>query len=289
MIIMFLLSAKQPNDSKISVLLLKAMLRCTNFVKNSNSLPPFTAKSTIGQPFIELTEVGSTNIYAMEQVQANMAGHGTVFFAHTQTAGKGQQGKSWVTEPGTNITMSVVLDCSPLSITQLFELSLTISVACQDFFSRYAPEETSIKWPNDIYWSDRKAGGILIENSIRGDKWQWAVVGIGINLNQSVFPDTLKNPVSLKQITGRHFDTRVLAKALCDCIETRYRQLIGEGAEELLVYYNHCLYKKDKPVTLKKNNIVFSCTIKGVAETGDLIVAGGLQESFRFGEIEWVI
>ena len=289
MIIMFLLSAKQPNDSKISVLLLKAMLRCTNFVKNSNSLPPFTAKSTIGQPFIELTEVGSTNIYAMEQVQANMAGHGTVFFAHTQTAGKGQQGKSWVTEPGTNITMSVVLDCSPLSITQLFELSLTISVACQDFFSRYAPEETSIKWPNDIYWRDRKAGGILIENSIRGDKWQWAVVGIGINLNQSVFPDTLKNPVSLKQITGRHFDTRVLAKALCDCIETRYRQLIGEGAEELLVYYNHCLYKKDKPVTLKKNNIVFSCTIKGVAETGDLIVAGGLQESFRFGEIEWVI
>ncbi len=265
------------------------LAHCANFVKNSNSLPRFMPKTAIGLPFIELTEVGSTNIYAMEQIQANMAAHGTTFFALSQTAGKGQLGKSWVTEPGTNITMSVVLDCSALSITQLFELSLTISIACYDFFSTYAPEETSIKWPNDIYWRDRKAGGILIENSIRGDKWLWAVVGIGINLNQARFPETLKNPVSLKQITGKHFDTISLTKELCSCLETRYREWMSDGFQNLLSFYNSRLYKKGQPVTLKKGNIVFPCTIKGVSANGDLLVDGGLQESFQFGEVKWVI
>src|SRR5476651_129681 len=229
--------------------------RCTNFGKNSNSLPPFPAKSTIGNPFIELTEVESTNIYAMEQVQANMAAHGTVFFAFSQTAGKGRQGRNWVADPGMNITLSAVLDCSALSLTQLFELSLLVSMACHDFFCVYAPEETTIKWPNDLYWRDRKAGGILIENIIRGDNWLWAIVGIGINLNQVSFPDSLKNPVSLKQITGKNFDAVVLAKELCACLETRYLEWTTEGIRAIHNKYNALLYKTGEQVTLKKNNI----------------------------------
>ncbi len=262
---------------------------CANFVKNSNSLPPFFAKSTIGQPFIELTEVESTNIYAMEQVQANMAAHGTSFFALSQTAGKGQHGKSWIAEPGANITLSVVFDCSSQSITQLFELSLLVALACHDLFSAYAGEETSIKWPNDIYWRDRKAGGILIENVIRGDKWPWAIVGIGLNVNQVVFPEMLKNPVSLKQITGKNLDTRSLARELCERLELRYKDWMEKGAAFLLDQYNNRLYKRGQSVSLKKGNIVFISTIKGVSMGGELLTEGGMQDSFRFGEIEWVL
>ena len=250
-------------------------------------MPPFAAKSTIGTPFIELTEVGSTNIYAMEQVQANMAAHGTVFFAFSQTAGKGRQGRDWVAEPGMNITLSAVLDCSALSLTQLFELSLVVSVACYDFFSVYAPEETTIKWPNDLYWRDRKAGGILIENILRGDNWLWAIMGIGINLNQVDFPGSLKNPVSLKQITGKHFDTVTLAKELCSCLETRYREWTTSGIGEIFSKYNDLLFKKGARVMLRKDTIVFPCIIKGVALSGELLVDNKLQESFRFGEVEW--
>ena len=261
----------------------------TNFVKNSNSLPPSTAKSTIGQPFIELTVVESTNIYAMEQLQANLAAHGTTFFAHNQTAGKGQHGKTWTAEPDTHIAMTVVLDCSFLSVSQQFRLSVVTALATHDLFSRYAGEETFVKWPNDIYWRDRKAGGILIETLIRGNIWQSSVVGIGVNLNQLHFPPTLANAISLTQITGKQFNTVVLAKELCIYMEKRYHQLKNGEFESLLMEYNEHLYKRGQEVKLKKNNIAFNCRIIGVSALGELVVAGGLQDSFSFGEVEWIL
>ncbi len=251
-------------------------------------MPPLAAKSTIGQPFIELSEVGSTNIYAMERVQANLAAHGTSFFAHNQTAGKGQRGKSWIVEPGTHIALSVIVDCSFLSLSNPFPISVMAAVACHDFFSRYAPSETYIKWPNDLYWRDRKAGGILIENQVRGNIWQWGVVGIGINLNQAGFPDSLLNPVSLKQITGRPFNTVEMAKELCSDLEKRYQQLKHGGDEDLLTEYTHHLFMCGQEVRLKKNNMAFPCFIKGVSAGGELLVSGCMQDSFRFGEVEWV-
>ncbi len=247
------------------------------------------AKSTIGQPFVELVTVDSTNIYAMDHLQANLAAHGAVFFAHSQTAGKGQHGKQWVTDPGANIAMSVVLDCSFLSLGHQFPLSVMVSLAAYDLFSAYAGEETFIKWPNDIYWRDRKAGGILIETQVRGSIWQAAVAGIGMNLNQTRFPDIVQNPVSLKQITGKNFNTIALAHELCGHLQKRYLQLAKGGESEMLIEYNDHLYKKGQEVKLKKGPIVFTAHISGVSANGELLVKDSLEESFRFGEVEWVL
>ncbi|MFA6609111.1 MAG: biotin--[acetyl-CoA-carboxylase] ligase, partial [Candidatus Paceibacterota bacterium] len=164
---------------------------------------------------MELAVVESTNIYAMDLLQANLAGHGAAFFAHQQTSGKGQRGKSWTTEPGQNIALSVIIDVSFLTITRQFPLSSMVAAASYDFFSNYAGDETRIKWPNDIYWRDRKAGGILIENLVRGNNWQGAVAGIGINLNQTGFQASVRNPVSLKQITGKQYNPVEMARELC--------------------------------------------------------------------------
>ena len=247
------------------------------------------AKSTIGQPFVELVTVDSTNIYAMDHLQANLAAHGTVFFAHSQTAGKGQHGKQWITEPGANIAMSVILDCSFLSLSRQFPLSVMVSLACYDLFSAYAGEETFIKWPNDIYWRDRKAGGILIESQVRGNIWQAAVAGLGLNLNQTRFPKTVQNPVSLKQITGKDFNTIALAHELCGHLQQRYLQLQNGGEALMLIEYNSHLYKKGQEVKLKKGAVVFTGTVSGVSANGELMVKGAMEESFRFGEIEWVL
>lgn len=260
-----------------------------NFVKNSNSLPSENVKQPIGQPFVELSETDSTNIYAMTHIQHNMATHGSVFFAHRQWAGKGQHGKNWVTEAGQNIIMSAIIDPKPLVPGQQFRLSVAIALACYDFFSRYAGEETSIKWPNDIYWRDRKAGGILIENLLRGQNWQWAVAGIGININQVLFDTTLANPVSLKQITGKTFDPVQLAKELCTHLGIRLSQLQNGSFEILLATYNEHLFRKGEIVHLKKDNSRFSCTLSGVNEQGELLVENGPSDRFRFGEISWII
>lgn len=225
----------------------------------------------------------------MDQLKANLAAYGTVYFAHTQTAGKGQRGKRWITEPGMQLAMTVVLDCSYLSLSQKFSLSVMAALATHDFFSKYAGEETRIKWPNDLYWRDRKAGGILIENQVRGSVWQASIVGIGINLNQVHFPGSLPNPVSLKQITGIDFNPVAMAKELCENLETRYQEVKAGNYKEQLAQYNELLFKKGQEVKLKKDNIVFNCVITGVSETGELLVSGGLLDSFRFGEVEWVL
>lgn len=259
------------------------------FVKNSNSLLPINAKTPIGHPFLVLAQVDSTNIYAIDKVQANLAAHGAAFFAHHQTKGKGQMGKQWKDDSGSNILLTVVINTQFLLISQQFAISIMTALACYDFFSQYAGEETKIKWPNDLYWRDRKAGGILIENHLKGSIWQYSVLGIGININQTVFDSQIHNPVSLKQITGKSFDPVALAKELCQSLEKRFQELENGGMQAQLEAYNQLLYKKGERVSLKKDNILFQPIIKAVRANGRLVVDNGIEEDYDLGQLVWVI
>lgn len=267
-------------------------------------MPQQIARNSIGTPFIELQSVDSTNNYARSLIQDSMAQHGTAVFAHEQLAGKGQRSKIWTTEKDANIIMSIVINPEPLQVSQQFQLSACIATAINDFFSKYAGEQTKIKWPNDLYWQDRKAGGVLIENVIRSGElvsgsyrngnWQWAIIGIGININQTSFPPELQNPVSLKQITGKNFDLIGLAKELCLVLDGKLQQLIAGGFENIFSQYLSHLYKKNEKVKLKKGDRVFEVFIKEVSSSGKLIVQHTIEEDpilpgFDFGEVEWIM
>jgi BirA family transcriptional regulator, biotin operon repressor / biotin---[acetyl-CoA-carboxylase] ligase len=129
----------------------------------------------------------------------------------------------------------------------------------------------------------------LIENQLRGQNWQWAVAGIGININQVLFDTALVNPVSLKQITGKNFDPVQLAKQLCTHLESRLSQLQNDPFKLLLAAYNEHLFRKGEIIHLKKANSRFPCTLLGVNEQGELLVENGPSDRFRFGEISWII
>ena len=227
------------------------------------------------------------------------AQHGMSIFTQEQTAGKGQRGKNWASQKGANMALSILLNPYPLLIQDQFKLSVCVAVSVHEFFSNYAGDETKIKWPNDLYWRDRKAGGILIENVVGSSEfrvqsqesavWKWAVVGIGININQTIFPADLPNPVSLKQITGKNFEPVGMAKEICSALEKNYQLLMGGRFDQLFSYYQIHLYKKDEKVKLKKNNRVFETTIKDVSETGQLITQHSIEERFNFGEVEWML
>lgn len=236
-----------------------------------------------------LDTVDSTNNYAMARVQAGMAGHGMAWFANEQTAGKGQRGKGWETEPGRNIAMSLVLQPEFLDTKQQFYLSAAVALACFDFFSAYAGDETKIKWPNDLFWRDRKAGGVLIENVFHGKKWKWAIIGIGININQVNFDRSIKNPVSLKQITGKEFDAVLLAKELYILLMKKMSELNTRSPEKILEDYNKHLYKLNKNVLLKKEDASFETVIKAVSPEGKLLTVDATDRQFDFGEVEWVL
>lgn len=263
-------------------------------------MPYLPSHTSIGKPFIELQTVDSTNNYALTRIHAGLAQHGMTIFAHEQVAGKGQRGKKWVSSGDENIALSILLNPTPLNVSHQFQLSACIAIAVCQFFKKYAGEDTRIKWPNDLYWKDKKAGGILIENIVGGmldevmsiksaqTLWKWAVIGIGININQTSFPDDLINPVSLKQITGLSFEPVQLAKELSNQCDLYYEELITKGYENILSLYLSHLYKKDETVKLKKDNRVFEAVIKGISPEGKLIVEHSMEEQFNLGEIQWI-
>jgi BirA family transcriptional regulator, biotin operon repressor / biotin---[acetyl-CoA-carboxylase] ligase len=254
-------------------------------------------KGTIGTPFIELQSIDSTNNYALTRVHAGLARHGTAFFAHEQVAGKGQRGRVWKAEKDSSIITSIVIDPRPLPLSNQFHLSACIALSACEWLESYAGDDTKIKWPNDIYWQDRKAGGVLIENIIggvgpdgkQGSWWQWAIAGIGININQGKFPEDLGNPVSLKQITGRENNPVILVKGLYERINKNWNMLVTDGFENIYSGYLQRLYKKDLIVKLKKGSRIFEASIRKVSTDGLLVVQHAMEEEFRTGEVEWVL
>ncbi len=234
-----------------------------------------------------LNQVDSTNNYAMGIVHAGMAEAGMAWMAHTQTAGRGQRGRQWLDEPGQNIALSVVLKPHQAFRQQPFALSMAVALVCKQFFAGFAGDESCIKWPNDLYWRDRKAGGILIENVYNGSSWQWAVVGVGININQVVFAAELKKAVSLRQITGKNFSIEQLARELHLALTAQVAGIAEWPAGELCSRYNECLYGAGRVVRLKKGAQVFETRITGVSPSGHLLAADVLNREFAVGEISW--
>jgi len=217
-----------------------------------------------------------------------MAEHGTVYFAHNQLAGKGRMGKLWASEPGKNILMSVVIDTSLQKNRSLPGLNQWVSVACYEFLSQYAGEETRIKWPNDLYWGDRKAGGILIENTWRGNLWNWAIIGIGLNINQSHFEEGIGQPVSLQQITGKVHPPVDLAKELCTCLERRYQQWIHEQEAEILEVYNLHLYRKNQWVNFVVNGKELTGMPIAVNIDGEMVIKDQKGTTQCLSQAQWL-
>jgi BirA family transcriptional regulator, biotin operon repressor / biotin---[acetyl-CoA-carboxylase] ligase len=246
-------------------------------------------QNTIGSPFIELQSVDSTNNYALTQVHAGLARHGSCFFAHEQTAGKGQRGKVWTAERDSSIITSIVIDPSPLTLVNQFHLSACVAVSACECLEKYTGDEVRVKWPNDVYWQDRKAGGILIENVIGDQTWGWAVIGIGINVNQERFSQGLTNPVSIKQITGKSFDPLSIAKELYSILNKNWNELSSNGFNKIYSSYQQRLYKKDQQVRFKKDNRSFQGIVKNVSPSGLLVVQHAIEEEFRMGELEWML
>ena len=198
-------------------------------------MSPATPIITLGEPLIELSEIDSTNMYAMEQIHAQKALSGSVYQTDFQTNGKGQHGRIWESHRGENLLCTYVLELNALKQgknwvpSEQLGLSAAVALGSQAFFMEFAGEETKIKKPNDIYWRDRKAGGILIENIVRGTDWTWTVIGIGLNINQTQFSNEAGNPVSLKQITGKDWDIKAMQKKLAEALSASLNLWLTEG------------------------------------------------------------
>ena len=240
--------------------------------------------SILHKSWLTLETVDSTNNYAMALIQKRQIEHEIAIFAKEQTAGKGRRGKQWMSSKGENIILSIAIPMQWLSISRQFEISVAAALGCCDLLRNIILANLFIKWPNDIFINDSKAGGILIENVIKGKIWQWAVIGIGLNINQEKFG--LENSAtSVKIITGKNFEVKPLAEKLYECVLKRVEQLKQHHFTKMLQEYNDSLYARGKMVALQKQNIQFQTKITGVSASGELITQDAFERRFVFDEI----
>lgn len=234
---------------------------------------------------------------------AATAEHGTVVYTDRQTAGRGQRGNSWESEPFKNVTMSILLRPENVAPNQQFWLSEISALAVERVLSKYIGN-VSIKWPNDVYYKDFKICGMLIEHSLSGGKINYTIPGIGINVNQRVFLSDAPNPISLANVLGHEVPTSEILDGLVDEILTMCDQL-PEKAEEIHREFLSKLYRRDgfheyqstirsssaDGLSVLEEGEHFQARIVNVHPDGmlDLITTEGHIHTFAFKEVAFIL
>lgn len=207
----------------------------------------------------------------------------TIVTADTQTKGRGQQGNSWVSEPYKNLTMSVFIEDLNLKINNQKYLNFAISLAIFDVLTALKIDKLAIKWPNDIMSANHKICGILIENSLRNNTIYAAIIGIGLNVNQVKFHDSLKAS-SLKALTKIDYNLDDLLIALVEKIKSRIQLLITKNYIQLENEYLNVLYKKNIPSMFKNSeDVLFMGKIIGITKLGNLLIELEDETTKEFG------
>ncbi|TCD29699.1 biotin--[acetyl-CoA-carboxylase] ligase [Pedobacter psychrodurus] len=244
----------------------------------------------VGQNLIKLKEVDSTNNFLKDLVsKSEPLAEGTVIMADNQFAGRGQQESVWQTQAGKNISTSIYLKPSFLPLNKQFYLNIAVSLAVSDALSCFVPEGIKIKWPNDMYYQNKKLGGILIENTLTGNSIKSSVIGIGLNINQSEFSDNInQRATSVIQILQRDVPLMDIMDKIFIFME-KYYLILRAGKYSILQNdYLSRLYNFNILGLYMQNGEIFEGTIKGVEDGGRLTVdtKNGLKV-FNFKEIEF--
>ena len=220
---------------------------------------------------IKLNAIASTNSFLKDLAQNSILENYTVVVTKNQTQGRGQQERKWVSEPFKNLTFSVFIKFNELKIHQKKYLNFAISLAIYEVLFDKKINKTSIKWPNDILSANKKICGILIENTFIGDRIKNSVIGIGLNVNQEIFPEYLKNVTSFKLEKKVDFDLDKLLKTILTKIQKKIKLLDNKNLDVLENNYLNVLYKKNIPTMFKDcQNGLFMGLIIGISVDGKL-------------------
>jgi len=245
----------------------------------------------VGQNLIKLKEVDSTNNFLKILLSnSEPLAEGTVIMADNQFAGRGQQGNIWRSEPGKNISMSIFFKPFFLPLHKQFYLNILSSLAVSEALRHYVQDEIKVKWPNDIYYQNKKLGGILIENSLSGSLIKSTIIGIGLNINQEWFSaDLQQKATSLIQILKKEIHLNDIIDKIFVLMEKYYLILKSGGYNVLREQYLSRLYNFNIKSSYKFEYNTFEGTIEGVEEDGRLIVnINGTEKRFNFKEIEFL-
>ncbi len=258
-------------------------------------------------PRIHLTQVDSTSTYARQLIgEGKELDDFTVVDADYQTGGRGQRGNTWESQPGKNLLFTIVCHPTFLPATHQFILSQAIALAVERILSQRISEaekerssaqrsqtgQITVKWPNDIYWNDRKISGTLIECNLMGSQIKDCIVGTGININQAHFESDAPNPVSLQQITGKETDRETLLTEVVNQFRSLYDEIRQGNAQHIVSEYKRRLYRRTgfHPFA-EPGGQTFEAQIADVDPSGYLTLQlrNGTQKRYEFKEVRFIL
>ena len=237
----------------------------------------------------EYREIGSTNEEMNRLLVGEELEEGTVIRTAYQSAGKGHRGNTWLSDRGMNLLFSILINPGSLPAEEAFHLSRIISLALIDVIDKQEIK-ARIKWPNDILVGARKICGILIENSIVGERISHSVIGVGLNVNQGKFDAGIPAPTSLFLEKGCQFDMNLLLEDFRSSLESWYQVLLYGLKDRIMEAYLDNLYRLELPAQYSDGESVFTASIRGVLPGGELevLLEGGEIRRYGFKEIEYL-
>lgn len=240
---------------------------------------------------IRLQETTSTNGFLKEIGEEEPLADKTVATAEFQTAGRGQKGNSWFADKGLNLLFSIFNRPEQLMANAQFILSRMISLAVKKTLDRET-WHIRIKWPNDIYWNDKKMGGILIESNLQGNRVESTIIGVGLNINQETFPAALPNPVSLRQVTGREHNRETILEGILMEFSKLSGDLARGKSPDIEKEYMDSLYRAHGFHWFESANGRFQAKICGVHPSGHLVLRekeNGKEQAYAFKEVQFIL
>lgn len=237
---------------------------------------------------IKLDATDSTNAYLKNLIQEESVEDLTVVLAENQYAGRGQMGTVWQSEPGKNLTFSIVKNNSGLDIRWQFVITMEVSLAIYAALTKLQIPDLTIKWPNDILSGSDKICGILIENNTSGSRIQNSIIGVGLNVNQRDFGN-LPQVSSLSRIRGMSLNLDEVLRSLVESLSAYLGSWAHRSMAAIRQDYENLLFRKDKPATFRaREGHLFPGFIRGVSETGMLVVEyeEGLLREFDLKEVQ---
>jgi BirA family biotin operon repressor/biotin-[acetyl-CoA-carboxylase] ligase len=237
----------------------------------------------IGNHLMEVSSCTSTNDLLREMIGNSFQAEGAILYTPHQTAGRGQIGTKWHSQPGDSLTFSLWLRPKFLHPSCQFLLNMAISNALIEYMRHHISSQSRIKWPNDLYIGYKKSGGILIENTICSHQVTGSIIGIGINLNQTVFPAELPHAISWKQTTGNNYQAKDVLQKLLPYLDAWYHLLRAEAYHKIKEEYARSLLGIDTLLYYEDAAGIFKGVISGVDETGCLMITKETGERCQYG------
>lgn len=239
---------------------------------------------------IHLSETDSTMLQLQKAQYANSNKEFVLMTTDFQTAGHGQKNTSWEAEHALNLLFGFVFHPTKIAAIQQFALSEALALAVRSALMQYVSEGISVKWPNDIYWNDKKIAGMLLTHTLCGANIATTLTGVGLNVNQRSFHSDAPNPISLWQIVGKEVDRSCLLQTILQHFELNYRELQQGHFDLLHQTYMQCLYCGKGFHTYDDGKGPFQARIHHISSTGLLHLQhiNGTTKAYAFKEVKLI-